>query len=104
MNQLTTKGIDRVDSEGNRDLNAGIAVNEHTKDLIVRGVSDNTLEANRRALKDLGAWMYDAENGSRIDQSLSIDRIRTLSNGGLPRRAWKDSSVGSRSEADWRCW
>lgn len=55
MNQLTTTG------------NAELAVNQRTKDLIVRGVSDNTLKAYRRALKDLEAWMRDAENGFRID-------------------------------------
>ena len=55
MNQLATTG------------NAELAVNQRTKDLIFRGVSDNTLKAYRRALKDLEAWMHDSENGFQID-------------------------------------
>ena len=31
--------------------NAELAVNQHTKDLIVRGVSENTLKAYRRAFE-----------------------------------------------------
>ena len=49
--------------------NAELAVNQRTKDLIVRGVSENTLKAYRRALKELEAWMHDAENGFRIDRN-----------------------------------
>ena len=42
---------------------AELALEERTRDLIVRGVSANTLKAYRRALKDLEAWMRDAANG-----------------------------------------
>ncbi len=55
MNQLAT-------TEG-----AELAVNQRTRDLIVRGVSENTLKAYRRALKELEAWMHDAANGCRVD-------------------------------------
>ena len=48
---------------------AEFAVNQRIKDLIVRGVSDNTLKAYGRALKDLNAWMHETENGFRIDQT-----------------------------------
>ena len=50
MNQLATMA------------GAELAVGERTKDLIVRGVSANTLKAYRRALKDLEAWLRDAAN------------------------------------------
>ena len=39
---------------------AELALGERTRDLIVRGVSANTLKAYRRALKDLDAWLRDA--------------------------------------------
>ena len=54
--------------------NAELAVNQRTKDLIVRGVSENTLKAYRRALKALEAWMHDAENGL-TDLTGSNERI-----------------------------
>ena len=34
-------------------------ITSRTKNLIVAGVSENTLRAYRRALKDLEAWMSD---------------------------------------------
>ena len=40
-----------------RTSGAELAVKERTKDLIVRGVSANTLKAYRQALKGLEAWM-----------------------------------------------
>ena len=48
---------------------AGAEIAERTKDLIVRGVSANTLKAYRRAMKDLEAWMHDAANGFWIDEN-----------------------------------
>ena len=39
------------------------ALGERTRDLIGRGVSENTLKAYQRALKDLEAWLRDAANG-----------------------------------------
>lgn len=50
---------------------AELAVNQRNKDLIVRGVSDNTLKAYRWALKDLKAWMRDAGNGLK-DSALAL--------------------------------
>ena len=51
-----------------------LAIAELTKDLIVRGVSDNTLGAYRCALKDPDAWTVVEENGFRIDNAGSSER------------------------------
>ena len=44
-------------------------ITSRTKNLIVAGVSENTLRAYRRALKDLEAWMSDGAKAFRLDEN-----------------------------------
>ena len=55
MNQLVTTEINRVDSEGDRDLNAELSVNQRTKDLIVRGITQSSVGLPRWVSKDSSA-------------------------------------------------
>lgn len=57
-----------------------LALGERTRDLIVRGVSANTLKAYRRALKDLEAWLHDA--GNELNDGLLAVHLTELHDSG----------------------
>ena len=56
-----------------------LGVNQRTRDLIVRGVSDNTLRVHQRVLKNLKAWMRDS---GQMEKSGDAGAIRAGGTGG----------------------
>ena len=46
-----------------------VVISLDTKELIKAGVAENTLNAYRRALKDLDSWRQGGDNGFRIEQN-----------------------------------